>query len=319
MEDRIRETASDWFARMRGPDAVRLRPEFEQWLAASSDHLRTYRRLELRWAQADLVRHTPTGAARATAEAASARSRTWGRYAAAASIALVFLLSLVLLMPVRPGTDPAATQASRIETATAIRRVALADGSRVTLDAATALEVRLASGERRIVLLRGRARFEVAHDPDRPFTVVAGDREIVATGTIFDVNLTPEGASVALLRGGVEVRSTAPSGRRTLAHLTPGQALAARSVTLRPLPAVATEWPSGMAAFERARLGEVVALANRYASRRITLSDPALAELRITGAFRMGDPDKLTASLAAALDLEAQGTAGGDLVLTRPR
>ena len=63
------------------------------------------------------------------------------------------------------------------------RVVTLKDGSKVSLDAMSKISVRYSDDARRLTLQRGQARFDVAHDVSRPFSVRARDRTVVATGT----------------------------------------------------------------------------------------------------------------------------------------
>src|SRR5262249_2994594 len=81
----------------------------------------------------------------------------------------------------------------------------LAGGSRLSLDAQTAVKVQYSSDFRALRLLRGQARFDVAHDARRPFQVQAGDRAVLATGTAFNVDLLGDQLYVTLLEGHVKV------------------------------------------------------------------------------------------------------------------
>ena len=65
--------------------------------------------------------------------------------------------------------------------------VALADGSKLSLDADSAVSVRFSQSRRELTLKKGRARFSVAKDPLKPFTVVAAGKTVVAVGTEFSV------------------------------------------------------------------------------------------------------------------------------------
>ena len=62
-----------------------------------------------------------------------------------------------------------------------------------------------AADERLVVLEKGQARFDVAHDTSRPFIVHAGGEQIVAVGTQFDVRWTQDRLSVVLVQGQVAV------------------------------------------------------------------------------------------------------------------
>src|SRR5690606_5459811 len=89
-------------------------------------------------------------------------------------------------------------------------RVTLADGSMVTLDSDTRMLARIGSGRRDITLLAGRALFDVAKDPHRPFVVEAGGRTITALGTMFDVDVSPTELRVTLAEGVVAVQPVRP-------------------------------------------------------------------------------------------------------------
>ena len=99
------------------------------------------------------------------------------------------------------------------------KRIALADGSWLILDTETRLRVRLGRERRAIALEHGRAYFDVASDVLRPFVVNAGNRDVVVTGTAFDVQRANENVSVTLERGHVFVRACI---RRERAYLFAG-------------------------------------------------------------------------------------------------
>lgn len=317
-DDALREAASMWFARMRGPEAARHRDAFVQWLAADPAHQAAYDRMRLRWHQAGLVGHTASGEAREGLPAP--RRRQAVIVALAASVLAVLGFALVL----RPGSESvpahlvvARTLASPVGPA---HRVALPDGSVVTLDTDSRVALDFTASVRRLRLLQGRARFEVAKD-GRPFIVAAGAREIVALGTVFDVSLIGTAPQVELLEGVVEVRAAkpVPGAAPAATRLAPGQRLVLDPAAAVPQPAARSDsrWASGMLSFENAPLDEVVSALNRYSARKILLDGTALAELRVTGSFRTGDPRQLADSLAATFRLRVSVRADGTLALSR--
>jgi len=91
-------------------------------------------------------------------------------------------------------------------TATGERRVVtLVDGSQVQLDSSTELHVHYTAHSRELALLHGQARFDVAHDIERPFVVAAGGRKVVATGTAFNIDLLGRDMFVTMIEGRVVV------------------------------------------------------------------------------------------------------------------
>ena len=83
--------------------------------------------------------------------------------------------------------------------------VALADGSKLSLDADSAVSVRFTPSRREMVLRKGRARFTVAKDPLKPFTVLAAGKTVVAVGTEFSVERLDGQVRVILYEGKVSV------------------------------------------------------------------------------------------------------------------
>lgn len=273
-----RREAARWFARNRSADAPRHAREFEAWRAADPAHAEAYARMEGHFAASAAVTHRPASPARPALGLA------------AAVVAAVVGLATLVLSDSTTRTDVGE-----------LRAITLADGSRVVLDTATVLETAYDETERRLHLRSGRARFDVAHGDRRPFLVDAGGLEVQATGTRFDVRLSGTRAEVVLLDGQVELRTAAI--RR---QLLPGQAVAVVPGRLEARPAdlaAAVAWPSGRLVFTDTPLLEVVAEANRYAERPITLADPALGRAQVTASFTATDTPTIARTLAVSLRL----------------
>jgi transmembrane sensor len=189
----------------------------------------------------------------------------------------------------------------------------LPDGSRVVLNTDSRISVLFDSKERRLVLERGQARFDVAHSPGRPFIVIAGDKQIVATGTAFDVRWTDTQLSVVLFEGRVQVLSRGKSADETGARpvtLEPGQRAQfhRRTVTIRSVQALDREeaWLEGRAVFERTRLSDAIGEMNRYTRRRLEFTDSRVGELRISGTFSVDDVDAFARSLVDLFPLSVE-------------
>lgn len=332
-EEKLRREAAGWFARMRGPDADRYRARFDAWRAANPLRQAIYDRLIQRWDDAGVLTHSQlsapcAGAARAKKTLSLTTQMTLGF----AGLATCFALAVIMISPAPRawldggwlsafGSQPLQTKIGEIRT------IRLADGSSVILDTDTLVTARFARTERRLELLRGRARFDVAHDPSRPFVVMAGGGEVAAKGTLFDVSLSPDqSVAVTLIRGVVEVdpgplaRARGTSGR-TSARLQPGQHLAfGRNMAaprIEPASASAALWPQGLLTFHDTPLSQALAEANRYSPGHIVLEDEALADLRVSGVFKAMAPHEFASSLAAAFDLQVADAPNGDRILKR--
>ncbi|WP_447760488.1 FecR family protein [Sphingopyxis panaciterrae] len=212
------------------------------------------------------------------------------------------------------------------ETGIGERRVAvLGDGSHVSLDAVTAMKVRMRDEGRQVELVEGRAKFDVAKDPLRPFTVAAGDKLVVAVGTSFSVELIDGQVRVVLYEGQVEVRDRSDLARvaggapRRLV-MTPGSELI-ESVgsgqpprISRPDLSQSLSWEQGLINFDGEPLARAVEQMNRYSASRIRLADPALGTIKVDGVYRAGDLDAFVEGVAA-LHPVRRTMVGGDIVL----
>ncbi|MBS0481722.1 MAG: FecR domain-containing protein [Proteobacteria bacterium] len=207
------------------------------------------------------------------------------------------------------------------------RTFRLADGSTIALDANTRVRVRFSEDERKLWLDAGRARFNVAHDPLKPFSVTAGDRVVVATGTSFSVEQLSNQVRVLLYEGSVVVVNKGASTKsaqyvtttsRTLAAgqelvLDDGKALAKAS-TETPDLSQSSSWEDGLLSFDAVPLTTAVERVNRYSDRQIRV-DPSATDVRVSGVFKDDDSRGFVEGVTAVLPVTAREQ-GNVIVLT---
>lgn len=252
-------------------------------------------------------------------EAILRRRASWrrGLWAACASVAAIALGWSALTYR--------EAAAHRYETQVGEQRdVMLADGSKVTLNTNSALVVRYSPAHRYLILERGEALFEVAHNAARPFDVAAGDIVIHALGTEFNVDLRPAKTTVSLLEGAVQVSDREPASDDdpgALQTITKGESLELRAGK-RHLIAARAElgridaWRTRRLEFNDTPLTQAVEELNRYSRVRLVIGTPALRDVRITGLFRIGDVKGFLFSLREALGIEAYESAN-EVVLVK--
>ena len=204
-------TADDWAA-------------LTLWLEASEANAEAFARAEQLSGEIDdgaalLAAGTETKPA-ADILAFRPRPRRPARWTLAVGAAAAAVVAVVVALPTLRRLDegPAATYRTA---AGETREIALADGSRVHLDGASTMTVRLGWRTRRVDLGQAQASFDVAKDPRRPFIVGVGDREVRVVGTEFNVLHDDKTLVVTVRRGIVEVRQPGP-GAPPAARLTPG-------------------------------------------------------------------------------------------------
>src|SRR5208283_3472122 len=226
----IAEQAGDWFvANEEGPLDARDSAALAAWLKTSPVHIEEFLGVsaiarDLKEARTDPDYSLEAILARARAEDDTAvqplwprlieavRGRTSGRWlTAAVTMAACAVLSLGLLLtwnlrPIQHPSAPEGITALHFETRHGeqlTRR--LADNSVLHLNTDSAVTIRYGKTERLVMLSSGQADFEVAHDPDRAFRVIAGSAEVVDLGTKFDVRLERDSTVVTVVEGRVAV------------------------------------------------------------------------------------------------------------------
>lgn len=176
------------------------------------------------------------------------------------------------------------------------RSFRLGDGSTVRLSGATAVDVRLEARARHAVLRRGEAYFDIVHDEARPFAVAAATSTTRVLGTAFDVDLTSGGVKLAVYRGRVRFGPAAPTRADDTVIVPAGwRSQFRRGVAGAPtrFDSAQQDWRAGWLDTDAMRLGDVVETLNRGGGRLIAPPSPALADLPLSGRFRLDQPRQL--------------------------
>lgn len=227
----------------------------------------------------------------------------WMVRALAASVAVLAVFGGTLWM-----THPMPTRETLQTVATGHaerRRIALSDGSVVTLAADSRVDIAYLAGERRLRLISGEALFKVAHDKHRPFVVETRHGDVVAVGTMFDVSVGKREAEVTVVEGVVRVALSEPGRRGSaepiekLAHKGERLSFGVMKSTggdtgfIRQAADIdadsAIAWTRGRLVFQGEPLSEVIVEVNRYAKDRLILTDPRAANIPVYGIVNQGD------------------------------
>lgn len=307
----IAEQAAAYFVQRRGETFVQRR-EREAWLAEDARHARAYEETQQLWDRTGNLRDDVHLQALKAADLAVLQRPHWFRtnWMLSAAATLVLLLGGAYLAMRFLGSPPAVTYA----TALGERRTeTLADGTQVVLNTDSVLEARYTRGRRSVELQRGEVQFEVAHDAARPFVVSVGRDTITALGTRLQVRRDTDAAVVTLLQGRVEVAQG--QERRILQPNQQARLSTNTGIFVQVIdPAQVDGWLDGWLRFRNAPLGQVVAEANRYSSRKLRLDDPALAGLRLNGNFHTGDSASIASAVEQILPVRVDDR-GADIVL----
>ncbi len=281
--DALWEEALDWLLLVEAaPENADLRAGLEHWLARGAAQKAAYAKAQEVWRlTAGIPRSRP-----APQRPISRPGRRAARWIAAAAMAAGLMLAVLPYFRVQVLADYRTAIGE-------IRAIPLPDGSVVTLDSDSAIDIGgglAKAGDRTVTLLAGRAYFQVAHD-GAPFAAIAEDVTVRVHGTAFDLGLSYSGIAVALEHGAVSL--TGPGAAR--ADLRPGdRAIFDRRRGSWEVSRMAVEnvaaWRAGKLIVHDATVAEVVAELDRYRAGLILLQDQALATRKVTGVFDLCDP-----------------------------
>jgi transmembrane sensor len=283
---------------MQGGDADRA--ALDAWLNASAENRAAWAEVRQLWGDLHVLEDEPElEVMRQQALAAAPAPRGVDRrlMATAAGVAVAGLFGAAWWWR---GDDASPGAVRTLETGVGQQAsFQLADGSTVTLSTDSMVQVSDWSHKRALSLLRGQAFFQVAKDARRPFVVTAGDKQVTAVGTAFDVRLEPGRLSVTLVEGRVRVGGLS-SGDRSI-EMRAGSQFVANGADWRVSEvdtAKASSWLKGQLVFDGEPLADVVAEMNRFSNRKLRI-DPTLSRTRVSGVFRTGQVDAFASALQA--------------------
>jgi transmembrane sensor len=309
--------AVDWLVRLQGETATeRDWLDFDAWLTTSPANAQAYDavlafddRLDL---DSRLARTEPVGEPFTTSlgKVVSLRPRRTLIWSAGAAIAAAFIAGAVLL----PASGLLGAHETTYVTGVGERRtVALEDGSRIEMNAASRMTVRLERHARRVRLGDAQAFFDVAKDTSRPFLVSAGDTQVRVVGTQFDVRHRDGQVAVNVQRGLVEVRPNLPRDAAPF-RLRSGQGLSHRKgqradarVSTVAVGEVAG-WRQGRLIYRDQPLSQIVGDMNRLFPRPVKLGDAEAAGLRLSGVLIVDDQDAMVDRLSHLLPVRTTTT-----------
>lgn len=322
--------AADWWLLLKGD--TQLTPEDDQalaaWLVADAAHRQALDQCATAWAALDEHASAPeiiTRRSDALNELRRANRLRWMRPShnaplrSAAAAALLALAGGTAWYVQGHGREQLSTNTGER------RALTIADGSRISMDAKTTVSVGLRAEQRSLSLSSGRAKFDVAYEPNRPFTVQAAGRIILATGTSFSTEVVGNELRVIVYEGKVVVLGgTMPDASTLIAlrrrpsgdaiALVSGQQFVARGGTggiVRSDAAGSLGWEAGRLEFTDATLADAVVQLNRYSADEITIADARTAAIKVNGIFKAGNSAAFLDALARLYPVSIRPTGPG--------
>jgi len=312
------DTALGWISRFRsGTASDSDHQEFALWLAQDPGHKRAMDAMLDMWSDLASVRQLYSDVPQSPPTSSANSSKWFG-----ASIAAV--ASLVLALVIWPQSNQHTTDSIRYQTALGEQQtIELEDGSTVTLNTDSRLEVSFDESRRALHLIQGEAFFEVAKDPARPFDVDAGSALVTAVGTAFNIYRSEQGSSVTVAEGVVRVTELGDTGSRAPSTeiLRANQQLTATSLGLQTAVAAnvsrQTAWQRGELIAQDMPLAQLIQEIERYHATHILITDSGIAALTITGVFSLSELEPILQALQVSLGIKAVPVNDNTLQLVR--
>lgn len=303
----IADQAADWLTLfMSGEAGDDDRQRWSRWRSAHPDHERAWRHIEevtgrfkdMAPRAAYQVLSPYTGTATAPNRRAALRVLLWGGIAGTAGLlAARTPLAQRLAADYRTGIGEQ-------------RTVMLADGTALTLNTDSAVDVRFDAAQRLLRLLAGEVLVVTGHAQTAtgrawpPLVVATAQGRIRALGTRFTVRQRMQGTDVAVLQSAVEIAPDDLAQRPRV--LEAGQRLSFTRSAIGPAgPAddAAPAWTRGQLVADDMRLDAFLEELGRY-RQGVVRCAPEVGDLRLSGVFPLQDTDRILATLPNVLPVQ---------------
>ena len=328
----IDDEASIWLVRLDGGNlSDQSRKELKSWLLADKRHAVALNAMADVWdGMDDILSSISDDNASTNASLWPILKPVFQPFALAASISFIAIF-LWFAMPDNVQKNSYATLIGQQMDAT------FDDGSVIHLNTNSRIETEFSNDRRIIKLVKGEALFEVAHDPNRPFIVYAGNRLVQAIGTKFVVHLAPDDIQVTVTDGKVKMSKVAlntqladikelnnTSMMKDDVYIAKGEKVIVGSDQAPKLTHVNPEninrelsWLEGKLIFDNEALFDVIEEINRYVDVQIVLKDPSLHNIPINGRFDLKDSEALIEAIELSFNMTSQRLSSNKIILTK--
>ncbi len=299
----VLDQAAAWMVRLHSGDiSEHDRRALDSWRAASTEHEQAWRRAQTLLQSLDTL----------PASLGDTVLRQQGR---ARRKLMARSLALLLTAPAAAwlANETTLVQAWRADFSTRTgerRRLVLDDGTELTLNTDSAVDVEFSATQRLIVLRHGEILVETGADEQasgyRPFLVRTQNGAAAPLGTRFTVRLDAGHTRVAVLQHRVRVAPTRNDISLTLAQgewaSFDADRILAQGNDAEPAD---TAWQRGMLVANRRPLGRIVDELARYHIGWLRC-DPAIAQKQLSGVFPVDDVPRALEMIAGELNLKVR-------------
>jgi len=327
VQGRHHDEASEWLAKLDRGLSADEEKLLRLWLAQSAEHKAAFLKLASLWDRMGSLSLLSELFPRPVPQPKNPR-----RYypAIAASVAFAAAIAVWQLTSLNRSWLPDANVAivdGVYETAIGQQStINLPDNSLLVLNTNSLVKVLYSDQQRLLILERGEMNIEVAHDAQRPLSVMAGQKVVQAVGTAFNVQIVndsevelivTEGKVLVAERGDIKGDSAVKAAGSSFDALSERSAVVTKGervllgssqeeiakVSESDISAQLS-WRQGSLVFRGETLAEAVVELSRYTPVKFVIADPKLGAVRIGGRFKAGDVDGLLATLKENFNID---------------
>lgn len=293
--DPVAEQAIAWLVRLRsGRDQARQQAALQAWLEENPAHARAWEQLQRSLGNHyELLRKAPNSLREPLLQPELKRRDVLR------GLAGLGLLGGGLWLGVH--SRPGQALLADLSTAGERRKLSLPDGSHLSLNAGSAVDVDFTAERRLLKLRHGALVVQVAADSNRPLIVRTAQGEARALGTRFLVEQQADSSRVVVLQHAVQV--SLPSGARL--DLQEGQAALLQTGRIERLAGEQryhADWLDGRLSVLDEPLETVVDALRPY-HRGLLRVSPQVRGLRVQGVFPLDDTSRSLTALAETLPI----------------
>ncbi|QXI34124.1 FecR domain-containing protein [Pseudomonas promysalinigenes] len=301
VSSQVLEAAIAWKMRLDNASGTQDLPcAFIRWHAASEEHARAWRQLG---AMDQRVSAAAGPARQALIQSRAGLRRRLGKVGS--GLAGMVLLGALLAWVGIPSLAPSYWLADQRTATGEVRTLRLADGTLLSLNSHSAVDIDYHGEQRLIVLHQGEISVETGHGDPRPLLVRTEHGRLRPLGTRFLVRREGAGTRLEVLQASVAAMARNSGDEQVL---NAGQQVLMGKDGLgrvSPVPTGADAWTRGMLVVDNVRLAELVEQLGRYRSGHLGVAEE-VADLRVTGSFPLADTDLALASLLPALPVRIE-------------
>ena len=289
LQDSAMDQALDWLITLECANEEQQRA-FNAWLNADPAHALAFAKANAVWNGEPVLAAAHALQTRRAPRLLRRFAHHWKHLATAA--VLVLTVGAYSNVPMRLQADHLTVVGER-------QHLQLEDGSKVLLNTNSAFSSHLVNAQGTARLYQGEAFFEVPANLELPLQLDAGPVRASVRDTAFAVSYLNGEAQVRVQRGDVELRVKSAGAQMRLSagnSVSIGPNGFGQPVKLNPQTDLA--WVQGRLVFENCPMGKVLDEVRRYYPGWIINNNETLANVAVTGNYRLDQPLDIVRSLA---------------------